>query len=122
MKTETFTRVLPVVLTPEELKAMSDNLAESVIKAETEESDQKDAKASMKVRLDGMWSDVHRLSIIVREGKEEREIKCYEQKFYELGLVRTIREDTSEVVSSRVMNDSERNVSLFDANEGRGAQ
>jgi hypothetical protein len=119
MKQETFTSFLPVKLTPEELKATSDTLATSVIAAEMEEEDQSDAKKAMKTRLDEKWGDVHRLAQVVREGSEQREVECYETKIYDLGLVRVIRSDTGESVSSRTMKDSERNVPLFDASEAK---
>jgi len=117
MKQEIFHLVLPVKLTPEELKATSDTLAASVIAAEAEECDQSDAKKAMKTRLDEKWGDVHRLAQVVREGSEEREVECYETKVYDLGLVRVVRNNTGEVVSSRTMRDSERNVPLFGASE-----
>lgn len=107
------TRMLPVKLTETELLAKGDELARKFHEANTEEDQQKEAKAAMKERFDKLKREARELGEIVRSKREMREVEVIARHDLERHVVETVRVDTNEVVETRMMNADERNLKLF---------
>ena len=111
---------LPVILTRMEVEVRAKELASSVgtLRTRRLELDQfveasKGTKKSMEADVEEILSEVSRLGEIVQTEKEPRDVKVYDVLDFEAGAVRTVREDTGDVVGTRGMSEAERQRSLF---------
>jgi hypothetical protein len=108
----TVVRSLPCRLSDEELLKKGGELATAVQDIATEESRQIDLKASMKARLTEIEARRTQLAIAVNRKEEHRDVEVDVFHDYQRGVVSDIRRDTGEILSQRVMQDSERQKSL----------
>lgn len=106
-------RMLPCSLNEEELLARTSVLVAKIHEHGVEEEDQREAKASMKKKLDDLDREITCIARVVREKKELRPVEVSEVKNYPRRIVEFIRVDTGEAVDSRPMTEPERNVELF---------
>ena len=101
------TRTLPITLTEEERLAKGIEHARLCqVIAEEEAEAKQDAKLrreAIKARKD---EECH-LREVVRSGKEDRPVEVREEADAPLGVIRTIRTDTGELVESRGMSERE---------------
>lgn len=108
----TTVRSLPCRLSDEELLKKGADLATAVQDIATEEGRQADIKASMKARLAEIEARRTQLAIAVSRKEEHRDVEVDVFHDYQRGIVEDIRRDTGEVVSQRVMQESERQAAL----------
>jgi hypothetical protein len=101
------TRELPVKLKDAEIIARSRELAKTVQEMTREELRQKSEKDQMKSRMSELDSKVHSLSEIIASGEEYRAVEM-EIRLQENGQVDEVRKDTGEVLASRPVKDTER--------------
>ena len=109
------TQSLPVRLTTDELLLRSDELAKTIREAADVEAAMKSAQAASKSKLGKLEADVARLARIVREKVEDRAVEVTEIRNWDSLTMDTLRLDTGEIVGSRAMSYSERNGTLFAA-------
>lgn len=108
----TVVRSLPCKLTDEELLKKGTELATAVQDIATEEGRQADIKASMKAKLAEIEARRTQLAIAVSRKEEHRDVEVDIFHDFQRGVVEDVRRDTGEVVSRRVMSESERQQNL----------
>lgn len=108
----TVVRSLPCRLTDEELLKKGGDLATAVQDIATEEGRQADIKASMKAKLAEIEARRTQLAIAVSRKEEHRDVEVDIWHDYQRAVVQEIRRDTGEIMSTRVMSDSERQQAL----------
>lgn len=109
--------VLPVKLTEHEMAAIGRKIGEAQREADEIEAKAKAASDQWNDKLRGVEARMRELAAIAYAGQEDREVECAEEHDYRLGVVRTRRSDTGEVVSERAMFSHERQGSLPLADE-----
>jgi hypothetical protein len=97
------TRLLPVKLSPEELRERANELADKVRKWEALERLRKETAKAQKVQIDGIKENVLELSSIVSQKSELRPVEVIESFDVPERLAREVRTDTGETVGSRPM-------------------
>ena len=95
------TRFLKVPLSPDEVRARGEQLANILKSIDDTEATQKAEKERMKDAMNALTGQCHRLASIVRDGVEERAVEVEMRVDLGLRLVEEIRLDTGEVVSTR---------------------
>lgn len=108
----TIVRSLAVTLTNEELLKKGAELATAVQDIATEENRQADIKASMKAKLAEIEARRTQLAIAVSRKEEHRDVEVDIWHDYQRAIVQDIRRDTGEVMTTRVMSESERQIGL----------
>ena len=107
------TQSLPVRLTEQELIAKGAELSAMIKALSYEEAEKKSVADAFKARITDLDTQIQRLAQIVRDKKEFRPVEVIEQPDYDAMMMRTVRLDTGEVVSSRPLEGSERQRPLF---------
>lgn len=107
------TRSLSVMLTEEEARAKGIELASYVQQLNELEERAKQISADMKKEIKALQAKVMVLTRIVRTGKEDREVECYERRNNSLMTIETYRTDTGELVETRPMSANERQLAMF---------
>lgn len=105
-------RELPVKLSDAEVAAKARELSEVIEEIEEEEKDQAEQKAAMKARMGELEAKQRALARVVRRGTEDRMVDVWTVADYESGNARAVRQDTGEVLSSRVLSNAERQLPL----------
>lgn len=100
-------------LTDEERITLGSALANLEADVENEEADQAAKKRAMRERLSGLKGERARVADIIRRGAEVRTISVIDVADYEDRVVRTMREDTCEVVATRPLDPHEAQLPLF---------
>jgi hypothetical protein len=108
-----WTEELPVVLTREELLSRGESLAHQDAAWAKLDAERKRAVDDFKAGLLKIESETARLALIVREKAEPRQVWVVEQRDFTENRVDFVREDTGEVVRTRVMTESERQMELL---------
>ena len=106
------TRNLPCRLTEGELLARADELSVVVQETSAEEHRQTDVKAQMKARLTELDARKTRLAITIGRKEEYRDVEVELLADIQAGTVTSYRQDTSEAIETRPMNDMERQAAL----------
>ena len=79
----------------------------------------KSSAAAYKAEIDGLNETAQKLKSEVNSRTENRDVRCEVRHDYDNAMVTTIRTDTGEVVTERVMKLEERQVKMpFEAVEG----
>ncbi len=115
--TEKFRKTLPVKLTEDELAVRRDELVAEVQERAAVDQVRKDSAAAYREQLKAHDAEIWHLARVIKDRAEDRLVECYEEPNHERGIMETIRCDTGEVVSARTMQQSERQVVLFEVGE-----
>ena len=109
----TRTDQLPVPLTEPEIREAGKQLAhlEGDLAAQT--ASEKDIKDGLKAKRSALEMRISLLANTIRAGLEYRPIPVRVEADYEENVVRDIREDTGEAITTRPMNAQDRQVTLF---------
>lgn len=110
--TKITSRNLPVKLTPDELLRIGGELAEAVQDIDAEEDRQGDLKAGMKARLAELEARRTQLAVKIARQEEYRDVRVTIHYDHQRGIVEEIRDDLGEVITTRQMTDSERQLML----------
>jgi hypothetical protein len=105
-------RNLPVKLTEEELLKAGDELAKIVQDIGAEEDRQADRKAGMKAALAILEGRRTQVAIKISRREEFRGVRVDVYMDIPRGIVQEIRQDTGEVITTRQMTDTERQLPL----------
>ena len=105
-------RLLPVVLTKEELLGIGHEITQAQMDKERIEAEKKSAMKLFASRIEEKAKTISFQSRIYKAGKEEREVEVEVIKNYRTGTVKEIRTDTGGVVGDRPMTPSERQKEL----------
>lgn len=114
-------RRLLCVLTPSELQAAGAKLAESCEDIANEEKAQADIKAQLKAKLTSKEAQRDVLAMVVRRKADYKEIPVEVFFDYTAAIVEEVRTDTGEVLLSRGMTDTERQMKLIADDENPAA-
>lgn len=106
------TRSLPVKLTQEELLKVGGELAQTVQDIASEEDRATSLKSSIKARMAELEGRRTVLAIKVARQEEYRDVRVEKHFDGQRGIVQEIRTDSGEVIATRQMTDSERQMSL----------
>ena len=107
------TQSLPVRLTESELLTKGAELSAMVKARAYEEEERKSVVATYKARITDLDAQIQKLAQVVRDKRELRPVDVVEQPDHDAMMMRTIRLDTGEVVSSRALEGAERQRPLF---------
>ena len=107
----THSQLLPVMLTQEEILALSRELAHTVQTVGAEAEHQKNLKDSMKAKMSELQARMTRISLVVAAGTEYRQVEV-EYRLTAEGLIQEVRLDTGEIQITRPPHDSERQLIL----------
>lgn len=108
MTTKTTIRRLPVRITEEEQRDLGKELAESIFEQEGKESAAKESARQFKNEIAEIVAQSTRLSQILHDGAEYRDVKCeIHIDMPEPGRKTTIRTDTGEIVEVKPMTDGD---------------
>jgi hypothetical protein len=102
------TQPLPVKLSKEELAARSKELAELIRKQEELEEEKKQQAAEIKAELDRSKARARTLSSSIRTGEEYQDVECEWVPDTLRLRMNLVRRDNGGIVSSRDMNEKER--------------
>lgn len=112
MKDDLVTRRLDVNLTAEETAAYSQTLAAEVENHNTLVREAKNIAAACKKNINEKKEEVDDLATKVRNQKEPRDVSCKWDFDFNANTKRLIRQDTFELVETRVIEASERQAYL----------
>lgn len=107
-----FTRQLVCKMYPEELAKKAVLLADAITDHDAYETEKKAVAADMAAALASKWEEVKRLSRVVHQGGEEREVECELVRNDREGSIETVRLDTGEVIDRRAQDVGERQLPL----------
>ena len=113
MESSVETRRLPVRLTRDEYDAKAQELTAKLMQVADLESDLAEMSKSMREKIKEENGNIKRLTTIVRSRQEDRDVECYEYRDSNRMIVQVIRQDTSEIVETRPMSASERQLVMF---------
>jgi len=103
----TFTRTLPVILTDDEVRQTGHQLASTIQDIDSEERRQTDIKMQMKARLTELSAKQTRLALMVTRAEDFRDVEIH-AILDDKGMVKEVRSDTKEVLTTRPLLDEER--------------
>lgn len=115
MDQEQHFRRLPVKLTEEDRLARAKDAAAKSAEYRELEADKKAATRDYSDRMKTLRVEWDALSDSVRTGIEHQPVEIVERRNEERGLIETVRVDTYEVIESRAMTVTERQVEMFGA-------
>ncbi len=104
------TKILLVKLTQEEMSAKAQELATEVKTVDELREKKKQQSGDVAAQIKEHEARVKRLSDHIATGKEEREVEIEERPNYDDKTIETVRRDTGEVITRRVMTQEERQV------------
>lgn len=105
-------RPLPVKLSKDELAARAKELAEIIRKQEELEEVRKQQAAEIKADLDTSRARTRALSSAIRTGEEYQDVACLWVPDSVRVRMNLVREDNGAIVTSREMNEKERQTEL----------
>lgn len=100
-------RLLPVRLTPEELRERGDKLANYVREYDQVEAEKKDITATLGDRLKKIREEMSQVKTVILSESEQREVEIYEQPDYNRGMMDIFRKDDGTQVDSRALTRAE---------------
>ena len=110
---EAVTRFLPVHLGKQELEAKSQELANAITELEELKVEYERIKSTMNGQIKEKEKEYKRLAIVVRDKIENREVECFTRRSERNLTIEVVRADTYEVVQTRPMTESERQLVMF---------
>jgi len=108
------TQMLPVKLTDDELLQKGEELADAHEELVEANGELKKNQDYLKNRIKGIQADISDLIRALKNKTEDREVDCEERPDYESGNMQTVRLDTGEVVYTRPLIDSEKQMQIDD--------
>jgi hypothetical protein len=111
-KVAEFLQHLPVALSDRELLDFGQRLAKCQADLAEHNLHAEQVKKDLKAKESAIEAERARLSGIIREKKEIRDVQCERWHFYDRGEVEEVRSDTGEVIYTRRMEMHERQVKL----------
>lgn len=99
---------LPVKLMDSEIRERGQRLAAKQGELESHVAREKQVKAELKSQKTAIEAEIQRLSGVIRDGTELRDVECDHIADFRKGTVRVIRKDTEQLVTERALSDSER--------------
>lgn len=118
---EKVTEILPVRLTPVELAARADELANLLQKRDTVDEEKSSANARFKSQFEEIDTRMSALGRELRDKEVAREVEVTRTMNYAEKIVETVRNDTGELVRTRSMSPDEMQMRFLpggDAQEG----
>lgn len=112
VKVERFTRNLRVALKEGEIVERAKRSAFLLGEMQQKESERDAAKKQANAQIEELSSEMHRLSLEVRDGAAYRDVQCTRHYVYRLGTVEERRADTNELIHERPMTERERQLEL----------
>lgn len=112
VKIEKFTRNLRVVLKSEEVVERAKRAAFILGEMQQKESERDAAKKQADAQIEELSSEMHRLSLEVRDGAAYRDVPCTRHYVYRVGIVEERRTDTHELLNERPMTEREKQLEL----------
>lgn len=109
---EVFDKWLPVKLTNSETIERARTLSQRHREKEEVEAAKSSVNREYTEKLKSLAGEISRLSKIVAEGEEERNVQCKRFKKFLDKKVETIRLDTNQVIENRIMHDYELQTTL----------
>lgn len=109
---ETVARDLDVILDAADLATLSRELVDVLGDIEEEVEDQTAQKAAMKERLASLFARQSKLAGTIRRGRQARPVDVQAFADWALGMVTERRADTGEIVATRPMRESEKQLRL----------
>lgn len=109
-----FSQVLGVKLTADEKAAIAAQVAALDLKRDEQEAAKKQASDKAKAEIELTETQMKELLACYRKGAVDREVECLETFLFDNNTVQVTRVDTGEVVSTRAMTTSERQLTLID--------
>ena len=94
-------RILPVALTPDEVRERGELLARELETLANMETQQTAEKKEMKDDLDTQYGQVNQIARVVRDRIEQRPVEVECRLNMALGLVEEVRVDTGEIITTR---------------------
>lgn len=107
------TQMLPVKLTDEEIKTRAQEQQKLIQEHDEVELQRASISKSMKEQMEDLQLRVRKLKRAIESGTELRPVEVEERPDYEASKMDTYRLDTGEFVSSRPMEEGEKQVALF---------
>lgn len=116
---ETVLKSVKTYFTEKEKRVIADEMAKMTLLQEDLDAEKKAAMSSFKDKIDsaGLAARVAAQKLRDGDGYEYRNVECEVVRDYEMEEVRYIRTDTGEVLESRKMEPSERQMQLSDVRE-----
>lgn len=106
------TRSIKHILTEEEKKNISCEMAKAILEEDEVEDSLKSIKSQFNAKLEGIRASIKSYAEKIRSGYEFHQVVCEVRKDYKLGLVSLINSETGEMVEERKMTKSERQLEL----------
>jgi hypothetical protein len=117
-KPEKITKTLHCRLTDTELLVLGDEMACAMGAVATLEADKKQSADDFKAKIEKKYGEIGILASQVRTKEIDRAVECTVTVDFEHRAVRTVRDDTGEVIEERAMTTTECQAALFDV-EGK---
>jgi hypothetical protein len=113
-----FTRDLPVDLTPDEMRDRGERMAQLAGDIDQHDLHAQQVKADLKAARTALEAEMSKLGLAIRRKQEVRPVQCHEEAVPTDGVVVTRRLDTNELVSgpgsTRPLRDDERQQTIFE--------
>ena len=111
---EKITKTLHCRLTDTELLVLGDEMACAMGAVATLEANKKQSAADFKAQIEKKYGEIGILAGQVRTKEIDRAVECTVTVDFEHRCVRTVRDDTGEIIEERVMTATECQAALFD--------
>lgn len=106
-------RKLPVRLTRDEYDSKAQELSAKLTTMAEMENALKSVQKNMKSQIEDIKELIGVLTKTIRNRTEDRDVECYEVRDEDRMVMQIIRCDTSEIVETRAMSPSERQLVMF---------
>lgn len=111
---EKITKTLHCRLTDTELLVLGDEMACAMGAVGKLEGDKKQSADDFKAQIEKKYAEISDLAGKVRTKEIDRQVECTVTVDFEARCVRTVRDDTGEVIEERAMTATECQAALFD--------
>lgn len=115
MKKEFCQEFVKCMLTEDEKRALSEEMAMKTLEAEDIEAQKKSVMTSFKERIEAAQYAARSAAQKIKDGYEMRDVECTVEKDFISGTIRYVRTDTFEEVRSKKMSQEEKQMHLDDA-------
>lgn len=112
---EKITKTLHCRLTDTELLVLGDEMACAMGAVTTLEANKKQSADDFKAQIEKKYAEIGDLAGKVRTKEIDRAVECTVTVDFEHRCVRTVRDDTGEIIEERAMTATECQAALFDA-------
>jgi hypothetical protein len=110
MKPKTFTELLLVPLTDEDLAKLADQADQFTARLQELQNE----KRTLPKRIDSVTEELFEISEKRRSKQKRANVNCEERPDFDSGKVDIVRLDTGEIIRSRIMSDEDRQSALFE--------